>query len=272
DLLQISVFDTNPQLAADIANKIVAVYQDKRVEEEKEIMNRAVASMNEEVGKQQKAVDDALADMARIRDEEHIVDLNPEGTEDTQAPVNQMVIKQETEVNEVDMKVATLQSKLDQIEKLKGEDLMRMLATLDVQDPTIQKILPNYHDAVANQALLLNSGLGENHPKVKAVRATIDVYAKQLEQQVASIRSALEKNLKTAQATRDELRRRLEEINAKQLQTKTLSADYTRAKNKYIKEKLLLDGVRTRAQSQTMELAMPRIAVSVKQVAEPPSF
>src|SRR5581483_5645858 len=191
---------------------------------------------------------------------------------DTQAPVNQMVIKQETEVNEVDMKVATLQSKLDQIEKLKGEDLMRMLATLDVQDPTIQKILPNYHDAVANQALLLNSGLGENHPKVKAVRATIDVYAKQLEQQVASIRSALEKNLKTAQATRDELRRRLEEINAKQLQTKTLSADYTRAKNKYIKEKLLLDGVRTRAQSQTMELAMPRIAVSVKQVAEPPSF
>ncbi len=272
DLLQISVFDTNPQLAADIANKIVAVYQDKRVEEEKEIMNRAVASMNEEVGKQQKAVDDALADMARIRDEEHIVDLNPEGTEDTQAPVNQMVIKQETEVNEVDMKVATLQSKLDQIEKLKGEDLMRMLATLDVQDPTIQKILPNYHDAVANQALLLNSGLGENHPKVKAVRATIDVYAKQLEQQVASIRSALEKNLKTAQATRDELRRRLEEINAKQLQTKTLSADYTRAKNKYIKEKLLLDGVRTRAQSQTIELAMPRIAVSVKQVAEPPSF
>jgi len=41
DLLQISVFDPNPQLAADIANKIVSVYQDRRVEEEKEILNRA---------------------------------------------------------------------------------------------------------------------------------------------------------------------------------------------------------------------------------------
>ncbi|MEY2546784.1 MAG: hypothetical protein QOG48_1901 [Verrucomicrobiota bacterium] len=272
DLLQISVFDTNPQLAADIANKIVAVYQDKRVEEEKEIMNRSVASMNEQVGKQQKAVDEALTDMARIRDEEHIVDLNPEGIEDTAAPVNSMVLKQESEVNEIEAKVAMLQSKLDQIEKLKGEDLMRMLSTLDVQDPTIQKVLPNYHDSIANQALLLNSGLGENHPKVKAVRATIQVYAKQLEEQVTSIRSALEKNLRTAQATRDEMRRRLEEINTKQLQAKNLSANYTRAKNKYIKEKLLLDGVRTRAQTQTMELAMPRIAVSVKQVAEPPSF
>src|SRR5262249_15518646 len=210
DLLQISVYDTNPQLAADIANKIVDVYQDKRVEEEKEILNRAVATMNEEVAKEQKRVDDAAAEMARIRDEEHIIDLNPEGTEDTQAPVNSIVIKQETEVNDAETKVATLSSKLDQIEKLKGEDLVRMLSTLDIQDPTVQKILPNFQDAMAQEAMLLNSGLGEKHPKVKAVRASREVFARQLEDQVSSVREALEKNLKTAQTTRDELRKRLD--------------------------------------------------------------
>src|SRR6202790_2863807 len=67
DLLQISVFDTNPQEAADIANKIVAVYQNKRVEEEKEILNRAVEAMNEEVVKQQTKVDLAATEVARIR-------------------------------------------------------------------------------------------------------------------------------------------------------------------------------------------------------------
>ncbi len=272
DLLQISVFNTNPQEAADIANKIVSVYQDKRVEEEKEILNRAVTTMNEEVSKQQKRVDDSATEMSRIREQEHIIDLNPEGTEDTQAPINNMVVKQETAVNEADTKVATLQSQLDQIEKLKGQDLMRMLATLNIQDPTIQKIMPNYQEAVAQEALLLNSGFGENHPKVRAVHATQQVYSKQLEEQVSSIRVALEKNLGTAQATSNELRRHLEEINSKQLANKTLGANYTRAKNTYIKEKALLDGVRTRAQSQTMELAMPRVAVSVKQVAEPPSY
>jgi polysaccharide biosynthesis transport protein len=272
DLLQVNVLDTNPQLAADIANKIVSVYQDKRVEEEKEILNRAVSTMNEEVAKQQKKVDDTSAEVARIRDEEHIVDLNPEGTEDTAAPVNAIVIKQESEVNEAETKVATLSSRLDQIAKLKGEELIRMLSTLEIQDPTILKVLPNYNDAAASEALLLNSGLGENHPKVKAIRAQKEVYTRQLEEQVASIRTALEKNLNTAQTTRDELRRRLGEINNRQLQQKNLSANYTRAKNAYIKEKLLLDGVRTRAQTQTMELAMPRLAVSVKQVAEPASF
>lgn len=271
DLLQISVFNTNPQEAADIANKIVAVYQDKRVEEEKDILNRAVATMNEEVGKQQKKVELAATEVARIRDEEQIVDLNPEGTEDTQAPVNTVIIKQEGEVNDAETKVTTLSSKLEQIQKLKGDELMRMLSTLDIQDPTIMKVLPNYHDAVAQEALLLNSGLGENHPKVKALRATKGVYTRQLEEQVSSIRNALEKNLKTAQTTRDALKKRLDQINTKQLTNKSLSANYTRAKNAYIKEKLLFDGIRTRAQTQTMELAMPRMALSVKQVAEPAS-
>jgi polysaccharide biosynthesis transport protein len=271
-LLQISVFDPNPQLAADIVNKIIAVYQEKRVEEEKDILNKAVGSMNDEVAKQQKAVDDAAVEVARIRDSEHIVDLNPEGTEDTQTPLNSVVIKQEAEVNDIEAKVATLQSQLTQIEHLKGEDLMRMFATLNIQDPTTQKILPNYQDAVGQEALLLNSGLGENHPKVKALRAQKQVFARQLQEQVVIVQSALQKNLKTAEKTRDDLRMRLEEINQKQLSAKNQSANYTRAKNNYIKEKALLDSVRQRAQTQTMEMAMPRVAVSVKQTAEPPTF
>jgi polysaccharide biosynthesis transport protein len=271
-LLQISVLSTDPQEAADIANKIVAVYQEKRVEEEREIMNRAIATMNEEVARQQKKVDDAAAEVARIRDEEQIVDLNPEGMEDAQTPVNAIVMQQEKDVNDAETAVSSLTMKIQQIETLKGEDLMRMMPTLNIQDPTVQKILPNYQDAVAQEALMLNSGLGENHPRVKALRATKDVFTRQLEEQVAIIRSALEKNLATATSTRDEMRKRLEELNARQLASKNLSANYTRAKNTYIKERMLLDGVRTRAQTQTMEMAMPRMAVSVKQTAEPASY
>jgi uncharacterized protein involved in exopolysaccharide biosynthesis len=272
DLLQIRVYDTDPQQAADIANKIVAVYQSTRVDEEKEIMNRAVESMNTEVAKQQKKVDDAATDVSRIRDQEGIVDLNPEGMEDTTTAVNTIVVKQEQSVNEAETKVSILSTQLEQIEKVKGEDLMRMMPTLNITDPTIQKILPMYQEAVAQEALLLNSGLAENHPKVKALRATKEVYTKQLEEQVTNIRSALSQNLRSAQTTRDELAKHLAEINQKQLASKNLGANYTRAKNLYIKERMLLDGVRTRAQTQTMELAMPRMAVSVKQVAEPPSY
>ncbi len=272
DLLQISVFDSDPQAAADIANKIVAVYQEKRVQEEKEILNRAVDTMNEEVTKEEGKVAAAAKEVARIRDEEQIVDLNPEGTEDSLTSANSNVVKQEGEVNDAEARVAVLSSKLQQIESLKGEDLMRMMPTLDIQDPTILKILPNYQEAVASEAQLLNSGLGENHPKVKALRATKAVYVRQLEQQVASVRDALRRNLNSAKATLDQLKKRLTSINEEQLASKNLSANYTRAKNAYIKEKTLRDSIRLRAQTQTMEMAMPRQALSVKQVAEPSAY
>jgi len=272
DLLQISVYDTDPQEAADIANKIVEVYQKVRVQEEKEVLNRAVETMNEEVTKEDRKVEAAAKEVARIRDEEHIVDLNPEGTEDSLTAANQNVVKQEGEVNDAETNVATLSAKLQQIESLKGEDLMRMMPTLNIQDPIVQKILPSYQEAVANEAQLLNSGLGENHPKVKALRATKAVYVRQLEQQVASVRDALQRNLNSAQTTRDELKKQLADINEKQVASKNLSSNYTRAKNAYIKEKTLRDNLRTRTQTQTMEMAMPRQAVSVKQVAEPGPF
>ena len=95
DLLQISVLDADPQQAADIANKIVAVYQDKRVEEEKDVMNRAVATMNEEVEKQRRTVAAAAADVARIRAGEHLLERNPHGTGDRKGPVNTMAANHE---------------------------------------------------------------------------------------------------------------------------------------------------------------------------------
>ena len=272
DLLEVSVFDEDPHLAATIANKIVAVYQDKKVEEDKDILNQAIASMNEEVTKQEKRVDDAGAEVARIRKDEHIVDLNAEGKEDAESALNSVIIKQEGEVNDAEIRVSALRTQLNEIESLKGDEMMRMLATLHIEDPTIQKILPAYQDTVAIEAQLVNSGLGENHPKVKALRATKQVYQKQLEDQVKIVRSALQKNMKTAETTRDEFQKRLDTINQRQLSQRTLSANYSRAKNNYIKERTLLDGVRMRAQSQTMELAMPRVAVSIKQKAEPALF
>jgi succinoglycan biosynthesis transport protein ExoP len=142
DLLQISVYDTDPQEAADIANKIVEVYQQVRVQEEKEVLNRAVETMNEEVTKEDRKVEAAAKEVARIRDEEHIVDLNPEGTEDSLTAANQNVVKQEEEVNEAEANVATLSAKLQQIETLKGDDLMRMMPTLNIQIRSFRKSCP----------------------------------------------------------------------------------------------------------------------------------
>ena len=113
-----------------------------------------------------------------------------------------MVVKQETEVNEAETQEATLANKLRTNRERKGRrfdaDVADAQSDSGLQDPTIQKILPTYQEAVAQEALMLNSGLGENHPKVKAIRATKGSLRETTEDQIGSIRTALEKNLEAA--------------------------------------------------------------------------
>jgi polysaccharide biosynthesis transport protein len=67
---------------------------------------------------------------------------------------------------------------------------MRAAGQLNLNDPIIEAKLPIYQTAQAEKAKLLNSGLGRNHPDVKALQAQIDTIAEQLRRQIESIRKA----------------------------------------------------------------------------------
>ncbi len=75
---------------------------------------------------------------------------------------------------------------------------------LEINDPTILKVFPLYQEAVANEAAMLNSGLGKQHPKVKSLRAQKDVYARQLTEQIDSVRRSLEIKRNIAKSTNDD--------------------------------------------------------------------
>ena len=64
------------------------------------------------------------------------------------------------QVNDYTTKIAGLTSQLDQVEKLKGEELMRALATLQIADPTVQTILPKYQEAVSERGAAAQFGPG----------------------------------------------------------------------------------------------------------------
>jgi capsular polysaccharide biosynthesis protein/tRNA A-37 threonylcarbamoyl transferase component Bud32 len=80
-LIEIGVFNTNPQLAANIANTIAVVYQEVRIiDSERRIMQR-LANQEEEIRKKVKEVHEAALKMAELREIEGIVDPNPESAD-----------------------------------------------------------------------------------------------------------------------------------------------------------------------------------------------
>lgn len=271
ELIQIGVMSSDRQEAAEIANRIAEEYQKKRIEDQQQMVSRSLTQLQDEVAKQRKKVDDLRNDAARLRIENKIQDLNPDSVQDPRDAANDVLISVEQQVSSERLKVSALRAKYDQIAKLTDDQVMRSITTLEIQDPTISQILPQFQESSAEEARMLQSGLGANHPTVKSLRAKKEVMNKQLQAQIGSLRTSLEANIKIAESSLKELESRLDEAKASQQSSKTRAAGYYEAKNNYIQAKNVLEAAEMRLSTETMQRTMPQNPAIIWERAEPAS-
>ncbi len=271
NLLSISVESTDPQEASDLANTISQEYQRKRIEEQQKVLNRSLATLEDEVAKQRKKVTQDNEEMNRIRTEVGITDLNPDSMEDPLQAQEKVLIEQEAMVNEARIAASTMRTKYAEIEKLSGDDLMRALPTLEIQDQTITQILPQYQETASELARAMQSGLGSRHPTITALSAKKDTYEKQLFDQIGSIRRTLKANLEITESSLATMEEGLNKTRGDQRENKTRSAEYARAKNSYIQAKKVLESAELRLSTETMQRSMPMSPARIWEKAEPSS-
>jgi len=269
ELIQIGVMSTDPKEASEIANRIAEEYQRKRIEDQQQLVSRSLTQLQDEVAKQRKKVEDLRAEATRIRIDNKIQDMNPDNVTDPREAANDVLMSVEQQVSTERLRVSTLRAKDEQIARLSDDQVMRSITTLEIQDPAITQILPQYQEATSEEARLLQSGLGNNHPSVKSLRAKKEVMWKQLGEQIKSLRTSLAANLSIAENSLAQLEERLKEAQAAQQDTKTRSAGYVEAKNAYIQAKNVLEAAEMRLSTETMERTMPQNPAVIWERAEP---
>ncbi len=253
DLIEIGIYSESAEEAAEIANTIARLYQERRIEDQDELVGRGLEQLDEEVAKQEKKVENAAAEMIKIRADQGIVDLNPESVENVGDPQISQLLGAENRVDEARAQLSTLETQNEQVQKLGPDELMVALRILEIEDPTVQQILPQYNETVSQEANLLNSGIGPNHPKVQSLRATREVYSRQLADQMKAIRLNLETRLRIARERLAALEATATQSRAGVQDLKAQSGNYIEAKNRYIQAKEILAASRTRLQTQRME-------------------
>jgi len=271
ELIQIVVMSTDRQEAAEIANRIAEEYQKKRIEDQQQMVARSLTQLQDEVEKQRKKVEDLRNEAVRIRTENKIPDFSPDTMTDPRDTANEVYASVEQQVSTERLRVSSLRAKYDQIAKLTDDQVMRSITTLEIQDPTISQILPLYQQGSSEEARMLQSGLGVNHPTVKSLRAKNEVMFKQLQQQIGSLRTSLEANLNIANSSLKELEARLAEAKDAQSVSKTRAAGYYEAKNNYIQAKAVLESAVMRLSTETMQRKMPQNPAIIWERAEPAS-
>ncbi|TSA37293.1 MAG: polysaccharide biosynthesis tyrosine autokinase [Verrucomicrobiaceae bacterium] len=269
ELIQIGVMSTDPNEASEIANRIADEYQRKRIEDQQQMVSRSLTQLQDEVAKQRKKVEDLRGEAARIRIEDKIQDLNPDSVQDPRDAANDVLLSVEQQVSTERLRVSSLRAKYDEIAKLTDDQVMRSITTLEIQDPTISQVLPQFQEASSEEARLLQSGLGPNHPTVKSLRAKKQVMEKQLQDQIKSLRTSLSANIQIAEDSLKELEKRLEEAQSSQQGAKSRAAGYYEAKNAYIQAKNVLEAAEMRLTTETMERTMPQNPAIIWERAEP---
>ncbi len=271
DMFEIGVYSTDPGEAAAIVNSIGAEYQNRRKIEQETRLRQGLSEMEEEVQRKRLDVEKALAEMVRIREEEGIVDLTPDTISQSEVPERELVSRSELSVNEMRARVAELETQLSETKKLEPEALMSALRTLNIEDGNVARIQPLYQSVMTEEARLLSSGLGQNHPRVKAIRAQKDVLDKQLSDEVEGLRAALSTRLKVAQNTLITLEDKLEEDRAKYNETRKHGIGYTTAKERYLNAKSILQATENRLDTLRMQGRMSIHPARIWDQAEPPT-
>ena len=268
DLIQISVLDKDRQEAADLANTIAVEYQKKRIDEQQSWVARSLVQLEDEVIKQRNKTEELRDEMTKIRLAANVNDLNPENVEDPRQAPDSVLINVESQVNDMRIKVATIRSKQEQIQAMTDDQIMRSLRTFELDDSTIAQIFPLYETAMSDEAHMLASGLGPNHPTIQALRARKEVYSKQLQDEIANLRKSMASSLEIAQKSLEAMEVKLTEAKGGQQESKTKAMGYQEAKNEYLKAKRILESAETRYQTEAMQRTMPQSPATIWEKAE----
>jgi succinoglycan biosynthesis transport protein ExoP len=272
NLIEIDVFSTDPQEAALLSNTIAEVYMQQRIAEQQDTVSKGLDQLRDEVKQKEETLSQAYVEASRLRTQANIVDPNPESLDNSGTVEDSSVITNQQKVNETRSEIATLRSRVAELDRLTSENLMRSAGQLNLHDPIIEAKLPIYQTAQAEKAKLLSSGLGANHPDVKAQQAQIDTIAQQLREQIDSIRIGFVTQLAIAENTLKAMEANLQSSQAQQQAMKTASAQYLDAKYKYIQGRKLLESAKSRLDTESMERAMPQKPAFIRDPAEPALF
>jgi len=268
-LMNISATSEDPKQAAAIANEIANVYRERRLADKRREIQHAIDAMSNEVRKQQERVEEAEAELERIRQERGIA-LIGRGLMSIRVESTRLnALENERSAARVDMLVR--KARMDQLEDLEGDKLMDAAAYI-VQDPTLLSIRQQYIDSQVSLQLMLKNGVvGENHPDVLRLRGAQDELRRQLDSALAGLKAGVKADYEVARQKYEALDSELASIKATDIESESENyLPFDRAERNVAVNRDILTALRARITQTGIEVEVPRTTVDIVEEADPP--
>ena len=268
-LIEVGVYSTDPQEAANIANTIAVVYQQKRLTDLQKNLDKGLEQLKDEVDKQRKRAEDDAVAMAKIRDRDTINDPNPSDFGTPIGIVDRNIMVIENELNGARVDVMRLKGQMVEILKLKPEQLKDALRTLGMQDPNVERVMVQSLEADTDYIRFFNAGLGENHPRLTGLKALKETYSTQLAESLNTVRTNLGLRIQYQEGVQTELEKKMTEAKLEQIADKQKAAEYIEAKTRYLQNKRIFEVAQTKYATEILERGIDFDPAKIWEKAEP---
>ncbi len=267
-LIEITVFDEDKGMAANIANAIVEAYRDYRQNLRTDQTERGIKALQDQYEEDEAKIDAIQQKVDQLRSNLHVNDYEPTATgpsptlnaEELRAINNQMI--------QDEAQYVQLEKEVSELQPLSPEQLREVLPTVS-QDPTLSDLLVKLNTAKQTFVSLTNDYSLAN-PDVIRVQSTIDELNNEINDRVNGIMVGLNSKVHSTKAALDALKDSVNEAKQKDLDDAARTQPYWEEKRKL---ENMLDFHRlltTKIEAEKIDMNIPKTGmVEIVRRAEP---
>jgi hypothetical protein len=202
EIVTLSAWSADREEAVQIADAMLRAYEGRRMGREADLP-LLVPSARSDIVRQTGIVEKARLEMIETMKKYKIADSSPPpgspGLGRENEPLCLFPVWSEETKQQMERDVARLAMLWKTLRDLKGESLLAAMAKLNIQNATLNSIGPEYRAEIGQLREATKKGLGAEHPKIRALKASTQLKFSMLQDAAEGFKSNLEVQLKSAQ-------------------------------------------------------------------------
>lgn len=271
-LMEIQVFMSEPKgeankMAADIANEIVRVYQEKGRDKAFDERESALQAIQDTIEETRRQVSDLRAKVDEIREKYQITILSASAGTDTELRKRELM-GLEADHRRAAMELEARKVAYEKIAELSPDELENAAPVLS-RDPSVVTLIAEHRKSEVELTELQQS-LGPKHPDVMTARSRIDELQKKLNDALKGLKTGYLTEYKMAQAAYDTVLKTLNDLKKQEIVSEGGPYRlYEEASEDLEKNKKVLEQLEIRYKEQQILERIPKTSVQLVEEAKP---
>ncbi|MDE3068853.1 MAG: polysaccharide biosynthesis tyrosine autokinase [Verrucomicrobiota bacterium] len=267
-LIEITIYDEDPQEAAQIANAIAEEYKKYRLNNSIQQAQGGIKVMDSTFAQEDTAIQTLRAKKDELRKKLGINDTDPNSLAPSPTITPREVEQYTQELIDGNANYMKLKGELTRLQTLKPDELRQVLPTT-VPDTTLTALLGDLNDAEQKLATL-KTDYSPQHPEVVRAQALVDKINKEIDDRVNGIMAGLEVNVQSQAAALASISNTLQQTKEKDQEEAIKSAPYWEAKQDLANLQQIHNLLYAKIDEEKLDTALPKTGiVEIIRQAEP---